>query len=215
MIIESPQRATTRVPIHPLLSNRWSPRAFSDAAVGATEIASLFEAARWSPSSRNEQPWHFIYVTRDQEHAFRRMVSVLSELNQRWARRAPLLILATATLSFGRDGRLNRHAFYDVGQAVAHLTVEAESQGLRVHQMGGFDPERARALLGIPEGVEPVVVMAVGYPAPAYVLPDDLRARETAPRNRRSLSESVFNERWGQPENVTSALADILHDGTH
>lgn len=185
--------------IHELILERWSPRAFSSAAVSAADLRSLMEAARWAPSSMNEQPWSFIVADlhRDPE-AHARIVSTLVPLNAAWARHAPVLIAAAARLTRA-NGALNRHALYDTGQAVAQLALQATALGLAVHQMGGFDEKQARDLLGIPGDHEPVVVLAIGYPGDPNELSPELLRREVAPRQRRPASQFVYSGVWGSP----------------
>ena len=130
--------------IHELLRTRYSPRAFADRPVPAEALRSLFEAARWAPSSRNEQPWRFVVATREDRESFDRLAALLDPGNQRWAPRAPVLAIATTHSRFDETGKTNRHAWYDVGLAVAQLTAQASAAGLAVHQMGGFDGEAAR-----------------------------------------------------------------------
>lgn len=187
-----------RYPLHTLLRDRWSPRAFSDRVVETDKLASLFEAARWSPSGANLQPWGFLFVTQDDSQAREKLVATLTERNQRWASEVPLLILTLAR-KVGEDGRENPWASYDLGQSVAHLTVEAGSLGLSVHQMGGFDADLARTSFGIPADYDPLTVVAVGYPGNSDDLPEELREREQAPRSRRGIEEFVFENRWDNP----------------
>ncbi len=162
-------------------------------------LRSLFEAARWAPSCFNEQPWRFLVARRTDPEAHEKLLSCLSEGNQRWAKQAPVLALSVARTTFTRNGKPNRHAFHDVGLAVAQLTLQATTTGLVVHQMAGFDPERARRLHAIPEGFEPVAVLAIGYPGEPDDLPEDLRERERAARSRRPQREFVFTGSWGAP----------------
>lgn len=186
--------------IHELLRNRWSARAFSTREVSRETLLSLLEAARWAPSSSNEQPWRFIVAVRGDGDAFERLLSTLVDANQVWAKNVPVLVLTIAERAFARNGKPNRHAFHDVGQAVAHLSVEATSLGLAVHQMGGFNVDKAREAFAIPETAEPVAVAAIGYPGDPSTLPtDELRNREVAPRVRRPLSQTVFDGRYGVP----------------
>src|SRR5207247_9166076 len=124
--------------IHDLLRRRWSPRAFSDRRVEPDKLRSLGEAARWSPSSYNEQPWSFIVGTKEDEAEYARLLSCLVEGNIEWAQHAPVLMVSVARLSFEEDGKPNRHAFHDVGQAVANLIVQATALGLVVHQLAGM-----------------------------------------------------------------------------
>ncbi len=175
--------------IHELLARRWSPRAFSSRPVEAAKLAQLFEAARWAPSSFNAQPWSFIVATREDAEGFNRLLSALMDVNRQWAQQAPVLILAVAKLDYNHVARANRHAFYDVGQAVANLTVEATALDLRIHQMGGFDPNAARELFAIPAGYEPVAVLALGY--------NEAPMPEPSARTRKPLTDFVFSGKWG------------------
>ena len=179
MVMEKP--AETQYPIHDLLRRRWSPRAFSDRRVDPAIMRSLLEAARWAPSSYNEQPWSFIVATKDDTAEFSRLLSCLVEGNIQWAQHAPVLMVSVARLTFEDDGKPNRHAFHDVGLAVANLIVQATALGLVVHQMAGIFPDKIRELYGIPEGYEAVAGIALGYPGDPQSLPEELRKRELAP----------------------------------
>ena len=194
--MEKPAEATH--PIHELLRRRWSPVAFSDRRVDPETIGSLLEAARWAPSSFNEQPWSFIIATKDDPAEYERLLSCLIEFNQQWARKAPVLMLTVASLKFARNQKVNRHAFHDVGLAAANLVVQATSLGLVVHQMAGILPDKAREVFGIPEGHEAVTGIALGYSGDAAKLDEKLRRREQAPRSRKPLAEFAFTGRWGQ-----------------
>jgi len=160
---------------------------------------SLFEAARWSPSSANEQPWYFIAATKEDSLAYSALFESLSERNRRWAANAPMLVLALTQSTYSKNGQPYRHSWYDLGQSVALLSVQATALGLSVHQMGGFSALRLMQLYPIPEGFEPVVILAVGYPNVTENLPEDLRAREQAPRSRKPLESFVFTDQWGKP----------------
>ncbi len=182
-------RAPADHPILDAIAERWSPYAYDLRPVDAADLAALFEAARWSPSSYNEQPWRFVAVARD-DPAFERALDCLVEANRAWARDAGVLCFAVAAGAFARNGKPNIKACYDLGQSVALLSVEASARGLAVHQMGGFDPAAARAAFGVPEGYEPVTAFTVGYPA----APNEGGA---SGRKRRSLDETVFGTTWG------------------
>jgi len=186
-------------PIHELLRSRWSPRAFSDKPVPPEILRSLFEAARWAPSSNNEQPWAFLVATKDDPESHARLLSTLVEFNQVWARHAPVLAIAVSALDFARTGRPNRNAFYDTGAAVADLSAEATARGLFVHQMAGFDPHKAIELFHIPPGWEPIAAFVIGYPGDAQSLPEQLRERELGARSRKPLADFVMSGSWGQP----------------
>jgi nitroreductase len=192
------KRAPTDFPVHDFIAERWSPRAFSDKPVAPDVLASLFEAARWAPSSSNEQPWTYIVAIKDDAENFGKLVSVLVPFNVTWAQHAPVLALALAELAFAKNGTLNRNGQYDVGAASAWLTVEATSRGLFVHQMAGYDHEKARQLFAIPAGWEPIAAMAIGYPGDPESLPQPLRDREVAPRTRKPISEFVMSGSWGK-----------------
>ena len=186
----------TANPIHALLAERWSPRAFTDQPVDAEQLGALLEAARWAPSCFNEQPWRFLVATRTDAEGFARLADCLVEGNA-WAKQAPVLMLSVARTTFERNRKPNRHAWHDVGLAVQSLVVQAEALGLSTHQMAGFDAERARTTLGIPDDHEPVAMIAVGHRAEPDVLPEPLREREQAPRARRALDTLVHGASWG------------------
>lgn len=187
------------IEIHPLIEKRWSPRAFSDRPIEAEALLQLFEAARWAASSYNEQPWRFIVATRDDLLHYARLLGCLSEFNQKWADNAPVLMLSIAKTHFDRNDKPNRHAFHDVGLAMGNLITQATSLGIYVHQMAGFDPEKAREMLEIPEGFEPVAMCAIGYPGDPEQLPEKLEKKEHAPQKRIELNKLVYSNRWGQP----------------
>ncbi len=194
--------AATREPIAPLLASRWSPRAFDPGrAIGAGEIVALLEAARWAPSCFGAQPWSFVVCDRGADSAaWERLHGCLAPGNQAWAGLAPLLILAVGRKDFAHNGKPNRHHLYDTGAASMSLVLQAEALGLRAHQMGGFDPERAREAFGVPDGHDCIAVIAVGHQADPDVLPDPgLRERERAPRGRDPLGERFFAGGWGVP----------------
>jgi nitroreductase len=200
--VEKP--AKTQYPIHDLLRRRWSPRAFSNRMVEPDTLRSLLEAARWAPSSYNEQPWSFIVATKDDPVEFGRLLSCLVDGNIQWAQHAPVLMVSVARLTFEEDGKPNRHAFHDVGQAVANLIVQATVLGLVVHQMAGIHPEKIRELYRLPEGYEPVAGIALGYPGDPEALPERLRQRELAPRERKPVTEFVFIGHWGRTSPLVS-----------
>ncbi len=195
--------AEAHYPIHDLIRERWSPRAYDDRPVERAKLYSIFEAARWAPSANNRQPWHFIIGTNEHPDDHARLAAILNERNRRWAERAPVLILAVAQLS-SRPGK-EYTSLFDVGLAVGNLVHQAVDLGLVTYQMGGFDADLARATLGIPDGYVPVVAIALGYPGPAAALPDDLQEREAAPRFRKPLEEFVYQGQWEQvAEEVTT-----------
>ena len=199
-MMELQEVATQRAPgIHDLLEKRFSPRAFSSRPVEEEKLRKLFEAARSAPSSYNEQPWRFVIGTRQNPEAFVRLLDTLAGPNRAWAQHAPVLVLSVAKLDFTHNGQPNRHAWYDVGQAAAYLTVQATALGLYVHQMAGFDAARARQLLGIPQGYEPVAVMAVGYLGGPEAASELQRHHNRPQRARKPLDSLAFDGTWGKP----------------
>ena len=194
--------ARTDYPIEEILKRRWSPRAFSDRMVEPEKLRSLWEAARWAPSSFNEQPWHFIVATRDKPAEHAKLLSCLVEKNQQWARYAPVLMISVTELNFAKTGKPNRHAFHDVGLAMGSLLVEATALDLFVHQMAGFSPDKVKELFAVPEGFEPVAAIAIGYGADPSAAPEAFRQQETAPRSRKPISSFVFEEKWGEKSSL-------------
>ena len=189
--------APAEYPIEDGIKQRWSPRAFSNRMVEPEKLRSLLEAARWAPSSYNEQPWYFLVVTKDEEAEYEKMLGCLVEFNQQWARLAPVLMISVARVKFEKNGKPNRHAFHDVGLAVANMIFEATARGLFVHQMAGFDPEKVKELYNVPDDFEPVAAIAIGYPGVVEDLAENFKELETAPRERRPLQSFVFQGAWG------------------
>lgn len=193
--------ADNQYSIHDLLRQRWSPRAFDERRIEPEKLRSLFEAARWAPSSNNGQPWRFLVAVKENKAEYDRLFNCLVEGNQQWASRAPVLLLSVATLQF-EDGSMNRHALHDTGMAAENLVIQATAIGLVAHQMAGFRIDQARADCQIPEGYEPVAMMAVGYPGDPAQLSDRLRVREVQPRARKAVTEFVYSATWGQPSSL-------------
>jgi nitroreductase len=184
--------AVTSEPIHEVLAERWSPRSFdSSLEVPAEKITAALEAARWSASASNTQPWRFLVARRGTaEHAT--IVENLIGFNQSWAASAHVLIVNLAAVT-SDDGTPQRWAQYDLGQAVANLTVQAHHDGLHVHQMGGIEVDGLRAAFDIGPALEPISVTALGVlGTPDALTSDVLREREVAPRSRRPLDELVL-----------------------
>ncbi len=187
------------IALHELIRERRSPYAFSSEPLTDKELHSMLEAARWAASSFNEQPWRFVVGDRHRDpEGFARILSTLMPFSVAWAGQAPLLIVSVAKTTFSHNGAPNSHARYDTGAAAAQLTLEATALGLGVHQMGGFDAQKARVALNIPEGYEAVAVMAVGHPGDPSALSSELQTRSSAVRRRRSLDEPVFHGMWGK-----------------
>ncbi|MEQ8424468.1 MAG: nitroreductase family protein [Cyclobacteriaceae bacterium] len=181
-------------PIAELIIKRRSKRAFADKDIDPDKIKSLFEAARWAPSSMNEQPWTYIYATRDQSDLWNKVFDSLNEGNQVWVKRAPLLVVSMARKIFLRNGQPNTSAKYDLGGANAFLSLQATALGLNVHQMGGFSRKMLTDNLNIPDDFEPGVIIAIGYPGDPDQLPENLKERELAPRFRIDQDKFVMNK---------------------
>lgn len=192
--------AETSVPVHDIIGNRWSPRAFDSRPIEREKLKALFEAARWAASSYNAQPWYYIVGTKDDAANYKKVLDCFVEFNQGWAKSVPVLALSVAQLNFAMpDNKApNRHAFHDVGQASANLALQAHDLGLEVHQMAGILPDKAREIFGIPAGYEAVAGIAIGYPGDPASLPDGLRQRELDKRSRKALDSFVFSGKWGQ-----------------
>ena len=191
--------------IHDILARRWSPRAYAATPVEPDKVRACLEAARWAPSCYNDQPWHFIVATRDQGDVYDRLLACLADMNQAWAKAAPVLMISVARTTFTLDGKPNRHGQHDVGLATMNLMIQAAALGLHAHAMGGFDRDAARRAFGIPAGFEPMAAIALGYLGDPATLPDDRRRMEVAPRERRPMRDWVFGARWGETSTVAIA----------
>jgi nitroreductase len=188
--------ASTEFPVIDLIKNRWSPRAFSNEPIEEEKISSLLEAAKWAPSCYNEQPWNFILFKKENPEEFNKILNVLSPGNRLWAQNAPLIMLSVAKMNFERNNNFNRYSLYDVGSAVTNLTMQATSMGLYVHQMAGFDSEKAQQLFKIPDGYKPVSAIAIGYYGSIENLPDEFKKSESANRKRKPVSDFAFYGTW-------------------
>ncbi|AFY72675.1 nitroreductase [Synechococcus sp. PCC 7502] len=186
--------AVTDYTINPAIAKRWSPRTFANTPVAPEHLSSLFEAARWSASCYNDQPWNFIVGTTETPDTYNQILDCLVPFNVSWAKSAPVLILAIARTTFSHNNKLNDWAVYDVGQAVGTLAVQATSLGLYLHQMAGFDPAKAVANFNLPENFKPVAAIALGYIGDLDGLPEDIKIKELQPRTRNPISSFVFDK---------------------
>lgn len=193
------KQAATDHPILEPIAGRWSPRAFVPEPVPDEALRSLFEAARWAASCFNEQPWAFVVARREDGEAFERALEGLGERNRRWAQNAGAIAFSFAKRTFERNGKPNRHAWHDVGQAAAHLALEAESRGLSVHQMAGIHPDTIRETYGVPEEWDPVAGIAIGKRGVPESLHEEFRESETSPRRRKPQGDFVFEGGWDVP----------------
>lgn len=181
-------------PISDLIRSRRSVRAFAKKDIEPEKIYSLFEATRWAPSSSNEQPWIYIYALPHQTELWNKLFEPLNDGNRIWAKDAGLLIVSLARKNFTRFESANSHAMYDLGAANAFLSLQAVELGLQARQMAGFNKQKAMENLSVPETFEVGVFIAVGYPGDPEGLPDFLKQRELAPRERYMQQEFVMNK---------------------
>jgi nitroreductase len=172
-----------------ILKKRWSPYAFSRKRIDDGKLEILFEAAGLAPSSNNEQPWLFVYVTRDNEKKFNEFLALLTESNRIWARHAWALIINLARSTYSYKGKPNMYAWYDTGMAVANLITQAAAMDIYIHQMGGFSVEKTREYFNLKDDIQPVSVMAAGHIGDGSLIPTALseRDKKRRPRKRRDL----------------------------
>jgi nitroreductase len=189
--------APTDIDIHPLISHRWSPRAIAGTPVEPEKLERVLEAARWAPSSFNEQPWRFLVATSEDAEWLQRLQGYLSPGNA-WALEAPVLIASAYRTAFSHNEKANRSALRDLGAAEENMFLQAYAAGLVMHQMGGFDAPRLKKEL-LREGFEPGTMAVIGYPGEVNRLPEKYLKGETAPRRRKALSEIAFGAKWGEP----------------
>ncbi|MBN1184341.1 MAG: nitroreductase family protein [Bacteroidales bacterium] len=179
------------------IRDRYSSVCFSEKLIDDTKIEALFEAARWAASAYNDQPWRFVYATKNDEKAYNELYSLLFDGNKGWAGKAPLLILTIAKTISDYTKKTNIYAMHDTGLATSNLLLQAVSMGLQVHTMGGFDKTQAIIKLKIPNGFEPVTMIAVGYKGDINELSEELKDRETKIRTRKELDSIVFKGIFG------------------
>ncbi|HMQ01089.1 MAG TPA: nitroreductase family protein [Cyclobacteriaceae bacterium] len=189
------KEAKTQYPVNEHIRKRWSARAFNSKAISQENIDTLFEAASWAASSMNEQPWIYIYATREDEASFQKMLDCLSAGNQPWAKNAPLLVLSLAKTTFERNGNSNKHAWYDTGAANTNLILQATEMDIYAHQMGGFDKAKTIEAFNLPADIEPVVFIALGYLDEAEKLPEPFKTRELTERKRKAIKDFVFRKK--------------------
>lgn len=196
------KRAQIDCPIHEHIADRWSPVGFSDRPVDPADLRSLFEAARWAPSSYNAQPWRYLVATADRREQFERMLACLVEGNQAWARHAPVLAIGLTAKNFEHNGKPNAAAEHDLGLASATLSFEATARGLKVHQMIGILRDKVRQSYGVPDDVLPLTALAIGYVGSPDGLDPDVLQRDHRPRERHKATQFVFAEAWGKTAGI-------------
>jgi nitroreductase len=194
-----PKIAKTDHPVLPVIAQRWSPYAYDPRPVEREKLLACLEAARWAPSSYNEQPWTFILAERGDTAEFARVLDCLVSGNQAWAKNAGVLLLTVVSKLFSKNGKPNRAAEHDIGLAAGNMVLQATAIGLQGHQMIGIEAAKVRATYQVPEAYEPLTAIAIGYPAAVQPgTTDPLAQRDLASRTRKSLSEIVVRGRWGQ-----------------
>ena len=195
------RKALTSVPIHELLARRWSPRAFdAKRAVTREQLATILEAGRWAPSCNGDEPWRYLIWDRARDpEGWQKAFDCLTESNRKWVKNVPLLMLSCAGSLFGHTGKPNRWTQHDTGAASVSMALQAVALGLIIHQMGGYDAEKARAAFGIPPEYTPMAMIAVGYQAEPEILDEETKAKELRPRARKPLAERFFEGGWGKP----------------
>ncbi len=180
-------------PIHEFLQKRWSPRSFSDKPIKHEYLLSLFEAARWAASAMNEQPWRFIYADKSDKDKYNKLFNCLVDANKLWAGTAPVLVISFIKTHFEKNNEKNKWAMHDLGLAIGNLTIQASSLGLYVHNMAGFSIEIVKKEFDIPDGLEPITMIAIGYLGNPDLLSEKLKEREIAIQQRKPLNELFIN----------------------
>ena len=188
-MIKGSEKRTADYPVDRIFLDRWSPRAMTGEPIPREELMILFEAARWAPSSYNNQPWRILYALRDTEQ-WKLFFDLLVEGNKIWAKNAGALLLFISKTTFDRNEKPSITQTYDTGAAWENLALQGSLKGYVVHGMQGFDSERARTVLNIPEVFQVEAMAAVGLPASPEVLPEKLQQVE-APSDRRKLEQTI------------------------
>ena len=182
-----------------IIQERWSPYAFSPVPVEEFKLKAIFEAAGYAPSCNNEQPWMFVYATREDEKVFGQLLDFLADGNKIWASNAYALVISFARTKFSFNGKPNRFAFHDTGMAVSNLLLQAIALDIYVHQMGGYSVEKVKEHFKLTEDIEPVAMMAVGYLGDGSLLSPELLSRDEKRRPRKSVNEFVFKKDFSEP----------------
>ena len=191
--------ASTDHPIQELFARRWSPYFYETRSVPDADLRAVFEAARWAPSSYNEQPWRFIVADRRNAEEFGAALGCLWDANKGWAQSAPILIFGVYSRFFALNGTANRAAEHDLGLATENLILEATARGLHAHPMIGVHPDKVKACYGIPDGYETLTALALGYKADPSDSVPVLKERDSTPRTRKRQDEFVFSGKWNAP----------------
>jgi nitroreductase len=194
--------AVSSAPLHPILRDRWSPRAFRTTPVPQDALLSVLEAGRWAASSNNGQPWRWIIATSADASAHAAAVACFGARNQRWAKDAPVLMFSLAATVFEGNAKPNAYAWHDTGAAGAQMSLQATALGLVIHTAGGIEREIVRKTYAVPEDFDICAGLALGYQGEPDDLPEDLPARERDVRVRKPLAELVFEGAFNRPSSV-------------
>jgi len=192
--------APTTLPIHDLLKRRWSPRAFDpNRPVTREQLKVLLEAGRWAPSCNGDEPWRYLIWDKGRDpQGWQKAYDCLNENNKKWVKNVPLLMLSCAGSAFEATGKPNRWTQHDTGAASVSMALQAVAMGLVIHQMGGWDADKARAAFAIPPEYTPMAMIAVGYQASPDILDEETKAKEMRPRGRKPVVERFYEGGWGK-----------------
>lgn len=180
--------------INPIFVNRWSPRAMTGEEISDEELMSLFEAARWAPSSYNNQPWRFIYAKRNTKH-WDKLFSLMVGFNQSWTKNAAVLVVVISRKNFEHDNNPSVTHSFDTGAAWENLALQAETMGLVTHGMQGFDYEKAKKELEIPDDYSVEAMVAIGKRGRKEDLPKEMQEREM-PSGRKPLKDIIMEGKF-------------------
>ncbi|MDN3656144.1 nitroreductase family protein [Ferruginibacter paludis] len=185
------KKAITKYPVLDIIKKRWSPRSFSDKAISETDVKTIIEAASWSFSALNEQPWRYVAAFRGTS-LFDSFFDLLNAGNKNWNNNTSVLVLSVLSNIYSNDGTVNTYAMHDTGAANMLLTLQANSMGIYTHLMEGFSKEHAQKLLNQGDEIKPVVMIALGYPDVAEKLDEPFKTRELSPRSRKDINEILL-----------------------
>ncbi len=190
--------ARSKFNINPLLLKRWSPKSFDDRSVETITLKKIIDAARWAPSSFNEQPWRFI-IGKKEGTTYDKILKTLGNSNKEWAQKAPVLMITCGKITFTHNDKINEHFAYDVGQAMANLSIQATEEDLYLHQMAGFSSEKAIEYFNIPNNYQPLTATAIGYIGRVDYWGNSLQNNESEKRIRKNMDEICYTENWNTP----------------
>jgi nitroreductase len=182
-----------------IIQERWSPYSFSPAPVEKFKLKAMFEAAGYAPSCNNEQPWTFVFTTREDKDIFDDFIGFMVDGNKVWAKNAYAIVISMARTRFSHSDKPNRWAFHDTGMAVAHLLLQAQALDVHVHQMAGYSIEKVKEYFKLGDDIEPIAMMAIGYLGDGSLISPELLKRDEKRRPRRGINEYVFKNSLTDP----------------